>query len=110
MEVSSMGKVYTYEYKVSTIRNYLESGMTQQAYIASIGISACTFYSWLKKYRESLKADSNALIDITGPIKAVSSEFSNENVEKSFKLRIKNATFEFDISQLKFVLEAMKND
>ena len=79
-----MGKknyeVYSAEFKMSTINQYQQSGMTIKAFAESVGVKPPTFYSWLRKYIKAINdSSSNKLIDITSLVKAATPISSNTN-------------------------------
>ena len=69
-----MGKkkyeVYSAEFKMSTINQYQQSGMTVKAFAESVGVKPPMFYLWLRKYiKANANKSSNRLIDITSLVK-----------------------------------------
>lgn len=111
-------KIYSAEYKLSLIKEYLDGELTMRAFCKEKDLCFSTFESWLKKVKQyglptietsSKKAESDLLapIDVTTEVKKIVSDetYVANNV---FTLQIKGIKLAFSISNLKDVLEVIK--
>ena len=106
-----MGKrnyeVYSAEFKMSTINQYQQSGMTIKAFAESVGVKPPTFYVWLRKY---IKANNNndtspnRLIDITSLVKAATPISSSMN-----HLSIKGVELDVDDKALLKIVRELRS-
>ena len=106
-------KVYTAEYKMQAINEYLTSDFTLRNYVKEKDICLSTFVSWLTKYRKAsnpVVKKSNPLmpIDVTDEAKAIIKKEIPRSTER-IKLELDGMKLTFPINCLKEVLEVIRN-
>lgn len=101
--------IYSPEFKMSIIDQYYKRDCSSHEFAKRHEISYITLTNWITKYRKhegiTEKSQPNSLINVTQPIKEI---VRNEN--RNISLKINNLCFTFDVSNLKAVIEALKND
>ena len=106
-------KVYTAEYKMDAINEYLTSNMTIRNYAKEKDICLSTFVSWLTIYRKAgnpiiKKSDSLMPIDVTDEAKEIVKRETPHPTER-IKLEVEGMKLTFPINCLKEVLEVIRN-
>lgn len=101
--------VYSPEFKMSIIEQYYSRNCSSHEFAKQHEISYVTLTNWITKYRKhagiSEKSQPSSLINVTQPVKQIF-----ENANRNITLKINNLIFTFDVSNLKAVVEALKND
>jgi len=101
--------IYSPEFKISTIEQYYKRDCSSHEFANRHGISYITLTNWITKYRKhegiTEKSQPNSLVNVTQPIKEIIG-----NTNRNITLKIDNLCFSFDVSNLKAVIEALKND
>lgn len=110
---------------LSYLNDYFSSGIkSPRKYAASVGLPPTTFYQWLEKYQRNLETNSLPT-EISSVVKTTPPTFydiTNEATESSvaklnslqnkyssiIKLTINDMKLEFDVSNIKIILEALK--
>ncbi len=104
-----MGKrnyeVYSAEFKMRTINQYQQSGMTIKAFAESVGVKPPTFYVWLRKYiKANNNTSPNRLIEITSLVKTASPISSSMN-----HLSIKGVELDVDDKTLLKIVRELRS-
>ena len=112
-------KIYSAEYKMSMINEYLSRDITIRDFVKEKDIGLSTFESWLTKLRKAgqigYKKDKSVLakgmlpIDVTNEAKTIIKEESTKS-SNVFTLETKGMKLTFSIYNLKEVLEVINND
>ena len=112
-------KIYSAEYKMSMINEYLSRNVTIRNFVKEKDIGLSTFESWLTKLRKSgqigYKKDKSVLakgmlpIDVTSEAKTIIKEESIKS-SNTFTLEAKGIKLTFSIYNLKEVLEVINDD
>ena len=112
-------KIYSAEYKMSMINEYLSRNVTIRNFVKEKDIGLSTFESWLTKLRKSgqigYKKDKSVLakgmlpIDVTSEAKTIIKEESAKSANV-FTLETKGMKLTFSIYNLKEVLEVINDD
>ncbi len=110
---------------LSYLNDYFSSEIkSPRKYAASVGLPPTTFYQWLEKYQRNLETNSLPT-EISSVVKTTPPTFydiTNEATESSvaklnslqnkdssiIKLTINDMKLEFDVSNIKIILEALK--
>ena len=112
-------KIYSAEYKMSMINEYLSRDITIRDFVKEKDIGLSTFESWLTKLRKAgqigYKKDKSVLakgmlpIDVTNEAKTIIKEESTKS-SNVFTLETKGMKLTFSIYNLKEVLEVINDD
>lgn len=105
--------VYTAEFKLNVVKEFLESGLSTREFAEAKDINRNTFYAWLRLYKEHKTcAKTNGLIDIKQEVcQYVKNEINAENpIESSLSMEINGIKICFDIKNLKQVIEVLRHD
>lgn len=102
--------VYSAEYKMAIVEEYLSRNVKVRDYIKEKGLAISTFFTWLSKYRKAYPCvktlDQNKPMEITHQVKQI----IKEEKESVFTLETNGMRFTFSINNLKQVLEAINHD
>ena len=94
---------------MSILEQYYKRDCSSHKFAEQHGISYITLTNWITKYRKhegiTEKSQPNPLINVTAPVKQIF-----ESANRNITLKINNLIFTFDVSNLKAVMEALKND
>ena len=108
---------------LSYLNDYFNSGIkSPRKYATSVGLPPTTFYQWLDKYQKNLETNSETteMIPVVRTVPPKFYDITNEANESSLaklnnsqnigliKLSINEMKLEFDVSNIKMVLEALK--
>ncbi len=109
-----MGKknyeVYSAEFKMSTINQYQQSGMTIKAFAESVGVKPPTFYSWLRKiWKANINSSSNKLIDITSLVKNDNIPIEKTSRSNTNHLSIKGVELDVDDNTLLKIVRELRS-
>ena len=112
-------KIYSAEYKMSMINEYLSRDITIRDFVKEKDIGLSTFESWLTKLRKAgqlgykkdkvISKKGMLPIDVTNETKAIIKEETDKS-SNVFTLETKGMKLTFSIYNLKEVLEVINND